>query len=60
MIIIIAADDIDTELEELAEKYDRAKNAGELEQIAEDTFALIGGRIKSMIKNIGRSLGKTT
>ena len=58
MIIIIAADDIDTDLEELAEKYDRAKNAGELEQIAEDTLALIGGRIKSMIKNVGRGLGE--
>ncbi len=58
MIIIFAADDIDVDLEELAEKYDRAKSQGEREQIAEDTFALIGGRIKSMVKRIGRGLGE--
>jgi len=56
MIIIFAADDIDTDLEELAEKYDRAKSPSERDQVAEDTYALIGGRIKSMIKRIGRGL----
>ena len=58
MTIIIAADDIEVDIEELAEKYDRAQNPGEREQIAEDTYSLIGGRIKSMIKRVGRGLGE--
>ena len=58
MTIIIAADDIDVDLEELTEEYDRAKNPSEREQIAEDTFALISDRIKAMIKRVGRGLAE--
>ncbi len=57
MTIIIAANDIDIDLEELAEKFDRAKSPSERDQVAEDTFALIGGRIKAMIKRLGRGRG---
>jgi len=47
MTIIIAADDIDMDLDEFAEKYDRANNSGEREQIAEVSFTLLGGQIKA-------------
>jgi len=57
-VIIIAADDIDVNLGELAEQYDRAKTPGEREQVAEETYELIGDRIKAMIKRIGRGLGE--
>jgi hypothetical protein len=56
--IIIAANDIDVDLGALADQYDRAKSPTERDQVAEDTYALIGGRIKSMIKRIGRGLGE--
>ena len=58
MTIILAADDIDTDLSALAEQYDRAKSPTERDQVAEETFALIGGRIKAMIKRVGRGLGQ--
>ena len=58
MTIIIAGNDTDSELEDLAEKYDRAINPGEREQIADEAFGLIGSRIKSMIKRGGRGLGE--
>jgi len=54
MIIILADNNVDVDLEELAEKYDRAKSQHERDQIGEDTYALIGSRIKSMIKRVGR------
>ncbi len=57
MTIIIAANDIDIDLEDLAERYDRAKSPPERDQVADEAFALIGGRIKAMIKRIGRGLG---
>lgn len=55
MTIIIAANDTDTDLEELAEKYDRAKNSTERDRVAEDTYALIGGRIKRMIQRVSQN-----
>ena len=57
MVIIFAANDVNIDIEELAERHYRAKSSSEREQITEDTFALIGGRIKSMIKRVGRGLG---
>ena len=58
MTIIIATEETDAELEELSERYDRAKSPSERDQVAEETFALIGGRIKAMIKRVGRGLGQ--
>lgn len=56
MIIIIAAnDDIDVYLQNLAGQYDRAKSPLERDRVAEDTYALIGGRIKSMIKRVSQN-----
>ena len=57
MTIIIAADDTDAELKEIADRYDRAKNPNERERIAEDAYVLIGDKIKGMVKRVGRGLG---
>ena len=56
MIIILADNELDIDLGALAEKYDRAKSPSEREQVAEEAYALIGDRVKSMIKRVGRGL----
>lgn len=58
MTIIFADTDTDTDLSALAERYDRAKTPSERDQVAAEIFALIGGRIKAMIKRVGRGLGQ--
>ena len=58
MIIILAENDIDVDLSALAERYDRAKSPTERDQVADETYALIGGRIKAMIRRVGRGLGQ--
>ena len=58
MTIILADNDTDTDLSALAERYDRAKSPSERDQVAEETYVLIGGRIKAMIKRVGRGLGQ--
>ena len=58
MIIILAENDTDIDLSALAEQYDRAKSPSERDQVAEETYILIGGRIKAMIKRVGRGLGQ--
>jgi hypothetical protein len=57
MTIIIAAEDTEQDLEDFAKKYDQANNPGEREGIAEETYGLIGDKIKGMIKRVGRGLG---
>jgi len=54
-IIIAANDEVDAELEELAENYDRARNTAERERIADSVYLLIGNRIKSMVKRVSQN-----
>ena len=56
VIIILADNDTDTDLSALAEQYDRAKSPSERDQVAEDTFALIGGRIIPVSDSHGHSV----
>ena len=58
MTIIIAAEETGADLSALAELYDRAKTPSERDQVAEEIYVLIGGRIKAMIKRVGRGLGQ--
>jgi len=54
MIIIIAAGTTEAEINEIAERYDRARNPNERERIAEEAYALLGNKIQGMIGNVSR------
>ena len=54
IIIIAAAGTTEVEVNEIAEKYDRARNPNERERITEEAYELLGIKIKGMIGNVSR------